>query len=66
MKSNQREVESQLFAIKDYLTLTSYVPKKKKAVILFSTNQHDSKFDLDSKKPEIIIDYNQYKGLLWI
>ena len=65
MKSNQREVESSLFAFKDYLTLTSYVAKKNKAMILISTNHHDGKFDFDSKKPEIIFDYNKYKGL-WL
>jgi hypothetical protein len=31
-------------------------------VILISTNHHYDKFDIESRKPEIIIDYNQYKG----
>jgi hypothetical protein len=40
------------------------VIKKNKAVILISTNHHDDNYDLDSRKPEIIIDYNKYKGII--
>ncbi len=61
LKSNLREVNSSIFGFNDYLTLTSYVPKKNKAVILVSTNHHRAETEFDSKKPVMIIDYNKYK-----
>jgi hypothetical protein len=64
LKSNSRTVESSLFAFKDYLTLTSYVPKKNKSVILISTNHHKGDIDIKTNKPEIIIEYNSYKGIV--
>jgi hypothetical protein len=51
-----------LFAFKDFLTLVSFVPKKSKAVLLVSTNHHEAKINESSTKPEIIMDYNKYKG----
>lgn len=36
----------------------SYVPKKNRSVIVLSTMHHDNFFDQNTKKPEIIIFYN--------
>ena len=59
----QREVNSSLFGFHQQLTLTSYVPKKNKAVILLSSMHHDNAIDeQNSKKPEIIIHYNATKS----
>lgn len=63
LKSKTRSEKSSLFAFKDYLTLTSYVPKKNKSVILISSKHHDDKIDSTSGKPQIIIDYNKFKGI---
>lgn len=62
MKNKARVVGTSLFAFKEFLTLVSYVPKKNKAVILVSTKHHDSKINNLTNKPEIIMDYNKYKG----
>jgi hypothetical protein len=62
LKIKLRKVGSSLFAFKDSLTLVSFVSKKNKSVILISTNHHDIKIDNVSQKPEIIMDYNKYKG----
>jgi hypothetical protein len=62
LKNKLRKVGSSLFAFKDSLTLVSFVPKKNKSVILISTNHHEIKIDNVSQKPEIIMEYNKYKG----
>ena len=58
-----RKLGSTLFAFKDCLTIVSYVPKANKAVILLSTKHHESKINSTTNKPDIIMDYNQYKGI---
>jgi len=62
LKNPSNEIESCLFAFKNELTITSYVPKKSKAVILVSTKHHSSLIDKTSNKPKIILDYNELKG----
>lgn len=57
-----KKVGSSMFAFHDYLTLTSFVPKSNKAVLLISTHHHDNKIDDETNKPQIIIDYNKRKG----
>jgi len=59
-----RKVESAVFGFQNELTLVSYVPKVKKAVILVSTNHHERNINALSNKPEIIMDYNKFKGNL--
>lgn len=61
---NRRRPEfSSQFAFKQHLTLTSYVPKKYKDVVLLSKNHHDETIsNKPSKKPEIILYYNITKG----
>ena len=63
LKNPSRIVDTCLFAFKDEMTITSFVPKKSKAVILVSTQHHTDEIDLKSKKPKIILDYNKLKGL---
>ena len=56
---------SSLSCFKDYMTLVSYVPKKNKAVIMLSTYHHANQIapdEINRKKPEMILDYNKYKG----
>ena len=54
--SRQRAELSTVFGFDRQLTLTSYVPKKGKAVILLSSMHHDDEIDENhSKKPAIIM-----------
>jgi len=54
---------SSLFRFQKNFTLVSYVSKKRKAVILFSTMHHAPNVTSDKiMKPEIILDYNMTKG----
>lgn len=57
-----RPIGSSMFAYNDYITLVSYIPKKKKNVLLVSTLHHDDKIDRQTGKPEMIMDYNDTKG----
>ncbi|XP_023312582.1 piggyBac transposable element-derived protein 4-like, partial [Anoplophora glabripennis] len=57
-----RPIGSSMFAYNDYITLVSYIPKKKKNVLLLSTLHHDDKTDRQTGKPEMIMDYNDTKG----
>ena len=56
------EPPSSVFGFDRQLTLTSYVPKKGKAVILLSSMHHNDDIDeIHSKKPAIIMHYNAAK-----
>ena len=61
---HSRPVQSSKFVFHDDMTLVSYVPKKKKNVVLLSTQHHDAEVheDREDKKPEIILHYNRTKG----
>ena len=55
----KRLLFSCLFAFNLYVSMISYVTKKRKAVILLSTNLMHQKIEKSSeKKPEVILDYN--------
>lgn len=57
-----REVESSLFGFTAKITMTSYVPKKSKAVVLISSMHHDSEIVPDQhNKPAMITFYNETK-----
>lgn len=65
LEVKQREVKSSLFGFQKDVTLVSYVPKKGKNVLLFSTMHHDNNIDEETgadRKPEIITFYNVTKG----
>ena len=61
--AKSREPKSSTFGFDEQLTMTSYVPKRNKAVILLSIMHHDvSIIDDDAqKRPEIIHFYNKTK-----
>jgi hypothetical protein len=56
------KIVSTLFAFNDYLSLSSYVPKKNKAVVLLSSKHHTETISEANHKPQMIIDYNKMKG----
>jgi hypothetical protein len=57
-----REKGSSIFVFTRLQTMVSYVPKKNKTVILYSTMHHDGRVDRETGKPDIILDYNATKG----
>ncbi|CAF2332905.1 unnamed protein product [Rotaria sp. Silwood2] len=59
----QRPEELSIFCFDRQLTLVSYAPKKRHAMILLSSMHHDKVVDNDQKnKPDIILYYNDTKG----
>lgn len=59
-----RSICSSKFVFTDNSTLVSYIPKKSKNVLMYSTLHYSNKIDEDSEeklKPEIITFYNQTK-----
>ena len=67
---NHRQVNSSVFAFCNSTTFVSYVPKRRKNVVLLSTQHHNGEIheEREDKKPEILLHYNKTKGagLLWI
>src|SRR4029434_8385466 len=62
-KSKNRPVNSSKFVYTADMSLVSYVPKKRKNVVLMSTLHRDGRIcGLEHQKPEIIMDYNATKG----
>jgi len=62
MKANCRREHSSLFGYHDQLTITSYVPKQGKAILVLSTLYHDSSVSGPDKKPDDILHYNKTKS----
>lgn len=62
LADNHRELFSSKFAYSNNITLCSYVPKKKKAVIVLSTSHYSPEVNVDKQKPVMITDYNKTKG----
>ena len=62
LRNKLRKEGSSTFGFKNFLTIVSFVPKKKKSVILVSTSHHDSTINDSTNKPDIIMDYNKFKG----
>lgn len=58
----ERNVSSSIYGFTNDLTLMSYVPKQKKAVIMISSMHHSQYDDPHTEKPEIIEFYNHTKG----
>ncbi|KAJ8948877.1 hypothetical protein NQ314_008338, partial [Rhamnusium bicolor] len=73
LRKNKREIPTELvnvanrpekschFAFHKDCTLLSYVPKKKKNILVLSTTHVDDKIDPESEKPMMIVDYNNTK-----
>lgn len=74
MKQNKREVPTEfkaskkraigetIFGFTQEYTLSSYVPKKNKVVLLFSSLHHDDAINIETGKPESIMYYNSTKS----
>ncbi|KAF2895228.1 hypothetical protein ILUMI_10951, partial [Ignelater luminosus] len=65
LPNQNRPQFSSLFALHDQITLVSYFPKLKKAVVLLSTMHNDMVIDMstnETQKPEIITHCNDTKG----
>ncbi|XP_067014309.2 piggyBac transposable element-derived protein 3 [Anabrus simplex] len=64
MKTKGKEVCSSMFGFTEHVTLTSYVPKKGRVVLLVSTMHRDAAIDGESgakKNPEMMTLYNGTK-----
>ncbi|KAJ8963871.1 hypothetical protein NQ314_005329 [Rhamnusium bicolor] len=73
LRKNKREIPTELvnvanrpekscqFACHKDCTLLSYVPKKRKNVLVLSTTHVDDKIDPESEKLMMIVDYNNTK-----
>ncbi|XP_060880495.1 piggyBac transposable element-derived protein 4-like [Metopolophium dirhodum] len=57
-----KAVNSSFFGFQKEIMITSYTPKKNKAVILLSTMNNDTSVNSETKKPEVILFYNSTKG----
>lgn len=57
-----RPVGSSMFGFSRDMTIVSYMPKRNKNVLLISSLHHDDMIDVESQKPQMIIDYNGSKG----
>ena len=61
MPSKQREIYSSQYTFTANTCLVGYVPKKNKAIILLPTMHNQVKNEDQTKKPEIILHYNETK-----
>ncbi|GBP12955.1 PiggyBac transposable element-derived protein 4 [Eumeta japonica] len=61
LAARHRNVDSTVFGFTKDIIMSSYVPKKNKAVITVSSMHHMPVVDETTKKPEIILFYNQTK-----
>ena len=59
-RSSSRAIGSSVFGFSESLTLTSFVSKKNKSVLLLSTYHHDDK--IENGRPAIIDFYNKTKS----
>ncbi|KAL4112044.1 hypothetical protein QTP88_015892 [Uroleucon formosanum] len=57
-----KSINSSFFGFQKEIMITSYTPKKNKAVILLSTMHNDTSVNSETKKPEVIHFYNSTKG----
>lgn len=62
LPSKKREDGTSLFGFTSNHTIVSHVPKKNKAVLLISTMHNDNVVDDATKKPDIILFYNDTKA----
>nr|CAH7735214.1 unnamed protein product [Callosobruchus chinensis] len=57
-----RPEKSSMFGFNETCTVVSYIPKKRKNVLLMSSLHRDDDIDSVTGKPDIIMTYNQTKG----
>lgn len=60
--SPKRAIESTIFGFKNKVALCSYVPKKRRTVVLLSTMHYDKSIVGAKHKPAAIEYYNSMKG----
>jgi len=60
--NNNRPEKTSIFGFSGNLTLASYVPKKGRAVLVLSTQHHNSAIEGEDRKPEVVLYYNQKKS----
>lgn len=59
--NRRRDIGTSVFGFTKNITLTSFVPRKNSAVVLISSMHHTANVDDNTKKPEIILYYNDTK-----
>ncbi|GBP85250.1 PiggyBac transposable element-derived protein 4 [Eumeta japonica] len=62
LPNKNKPINSSIFGFTKECTLVSFVPKKNKAVVLYSTMHHDNTVNSETQKPEIIEYYNSTKS----
>lgn len=62
LPNKSRPIGSSLFGFQKQISITSYVPKMNKSVILVSTMHDKNLVNSDTNKPEVIHFYNSNKG----
>lgn len=62
LQARKSDVGSARHVFRGEKTLCSFVPKLRKTVVLLSTKHHSNRMSIMSQKPEIIEDYNAFKG----
>nr|XP_023012890.1 piggyBac transposable element-derived protein 4-like [Leptinotarsa decemlineata] len=62
LPNKSRAIGTCLFGFQEDLTLVSYIPKQNTAIFLISTMHDNDSVDVETGKPEIILDYNRIKG----
>lgn len=62
LPQREREVGSTLFGYQFNIMLVSHVPKRNKAVLLLTSMHDDDSIDVETRKPDVILDYNYSKG----
>lgn len=62
LPNKSRTIGSSLFGFQKQISITSYVPKKNKSVILLSSMHDNNLVNSDTNKPEVIHFYNSNKG----
>jgi len=62
LKFQKRKPQSSFFLFHEDMTVVSYKPNQNKLVALISSAHQDSSLDKNTKKPEVIMNYNSTKG----
>lgn len=62
LQTKNKAVHSSSYAFTNDTMVVSHIPKKNKCVVLQSTYHLEQKVDPESKKPQVILDYNSTKG----
>ncbi|KRY79997.1 hypothetical protein T4A_2345 [Trichinella pseudospiralis] len=61
-----REVDSSMFCFDEQLTLLSYIPKRRKCVLLLSTMHHDDALSAEHEANQTSFCFTIKRSLVWI